>query len=201
MEAKKVLDMLKQGATLKVQDTLEAIYDVCLEQQERGIDDFSVATIAKLGHSRAVPRAQSIRNKSGEKYRALITAFAEGNLKKNPIRVSKNDEDWIDEITNPKHKLLARILSSELRASKKQIVEILPPKLRVDVYDHKSSAPPSEGKLSEQERRALAYIISNQFHKKWDLTANEYGELVDLNNKPVFKVATIDAIKKALEYL
>jgi hypothetical protein len=202
MKPKELLDKLKNGASLKVQETLEAIYDVCLEQQERGIDDFSVATIAKLGHSHGVPRAQSIRNKAGEKYRALITAFSEGNLKTNQVRVSKSDEDWIDEITNPKHKLLARILSSELRAAKKQLGEIIPPKLRVDVYDHKSSVPPvAESKLSEQERRALMYIVSDQFQKKWDLTANDYGELVDPNKKPVFKVATIDAIRKALEYL
>lgn len=201
MNPKELLDKLKQGASEKVQETLEAIYQTCLEQQDRGIQDFSVATIAKLGHNRGVPKAQSVRNKSGERYRALIGSFAEISLSKSPIKPVKSDEDWIDEITNPKHKLLTRILSSELRAAEKQLAEILPPKLRIDVYDHKTSAPLSESKLSEQERRALEYMISNQFQKKWNLNANEYGELVDVEKKPVFKVATIDAIKKALEYL
>lgn len=201
MNPKELLEKLKKGASEKVQETLEAIYQTCLEQQERGIQDFSVATIAKLGHNRGVPKAQSIRNKSGEKYRALISFFSEVSLAKSPIKPVKSDEDWIDEITNPKHKLLTRILSSELRAAQKQLAEILPPKLRIDVYDHKTSAPTAESKLSEQERRALEYIISSQFQKKWNLNANEYGELLDVNEKPVFKVATIDAIKKALEYL
>jgi hypothetical protein len=201
MMPKDLLDKLKKGTSLKVQDTLDAIYRICIEQQERGINDFSVATISKLGHSRGVPKAQSIRNKAGEQYRALITAFSESNHKKKPVRPVKSDEDWIEEISNPKHKLLVRILSSELRAAQKQLEEIIPPKLRVDVYDHKSSAPAAESKLTDQERRALEYIISNQFQKKWDLTANKYGELVDVNDKPVFKVATIDAIKKSLEYL
>lgn len=202
MMPNELLEKLKKDASPKIQQTLEVIYQICLEQQERGIQDFSVATIAKLGYNRGVPKAQSIRNRSGEKYRALITIFLESNLKNKPIKPAKSDEDWIEEISNPKHKLLTRILSSELRAAQKQIEEILPPKLMVDVYDHKSSAPPStESQLTDLERRALEYIISSQFQKKWDLQPNEYGELVDSNSKPVFKAATIDAIRKALEYL
>ena len=70
-------EKLKINASYKVQQTLDAIYQICLEQQERGIYDFSVATISRLGHQRGVPKAQSIRNKSGEKYRALISLFAD----------------------------------------------------------------------------------------------------------------------------
>jgi hypothetical protein len=201
MTSKDLLEKLKKEASFKVQETLDAIYQICLEQQERGIQDFSIATIAKLGQKRGVPKAQSIRNKSGEKYRALINAFADAAEQKPPIKTSKNDEDWIDEITNPKHKLLVRIMSSELREARKQVEEILPPKLRVDVYDHKSPKPADEACLTEQERRAFEYIISEAFQKKWDLQSNQYGEMIDRNNKTVFKVATVDAIKKALEYL
>ncbi|CAM3939642.1 gamma-mobile-trio protein GmtX [Rheinheimera salexigens] len=201
MTPKELLDKLKNDATSKVQQTLDAIYQVCLDQQERGIQDFSVATISKLGYNSGVPKAQSIRNKSGEKYRALISAFSESSINKKSINPIKSDEDWIDEISNPKHKLLARILSSELKEAKKQVDEILPPKLRIDVYDHKSERPADEARLTEQERRALEYIISSSFQNKWELEANEYGEMVDSKNKPVFKVATVDAIKKALEYL
>lgn len=196
-----ILEKLKQNASSKVQETLDAIYQICTEQQERGIYDFSITTIAKLGHGRGVPKAQSIRNKSGEKYRTLILAFSDSNANKTPIRPSKSDEDWIEEITNPKHKLLVRILSSELKQAKKQIDEIIPPKLRIDVYDHKAPPSQNQSRLTDQEKRALEYIISPRFQKKWLLTPNEYGELVDHNNKPVFKVATIDAIKKSLEYL
>lgn len=55
--------------------------------------------------------------------------------------------------------------------------------------------------MNEQERRALEYIVSAKFLDRWNLQANEFGELVNQSNQPVFKVATIDAIKKALEYL
>ena len=56
-------------------------------------------------------------------------------------------------------------------------------------------------KLNEQERRPLEYISSSVFQIYWGLSSNEYGETVDNRNKPVFKVVTIDALKKALRNL
>lgn len=56
-------------------------------------------------------------------------------------------------------------------------------------------------KLNEQERRPLEYISSSVFQIYWRLSSNEYGETVDNRNKPVFKVVTIDALKKALRNL
>ena len=200
MNPESLLQKLQSDSTPKIIETLKAIFDVCQEQQDRGINDFSISTIAKLGHMRGVPKAQSIRNKSGEKYRALINCFSEQKTNKK-LKVSKSDEDWIEEISNPKHKLLARILASELKSAKKQLQEIIPPNLRIDVYDHKTNIPSDDHKLSEQERRALEYISSSAFQKDWGLSSNEYGEIVDNRNKPVFKVATIDALKKALRNL
>ncbi|MCK9621005.1 MAG: gamma-mobile-trio protein GmtX [Methylobacter sp.] len=201
MSPELLLIKLKEKASLKVCETLDSIYQVCIEQQERGIDDYSFATIERLGYKRGVPKAQSIRNKSGEKYRALIKCFSEQNPVKDIAKLSRREEDWIEEISNPKHKLLVKIQASELRAAKKQISEILPPNLRIDVYDHKHALTVTEYKLSDQERRALEYLLSSSFQQKWNLTANEYGELIDSNNSPVFKVATLDAIKKALDFL
>jgi hypothetical protein len=119
MSPDELLIKLQQNVSLKVKDTLKAIFDVCQEQQDRGISDFSITTISRLGYMRGVPKAQSIRNKSGEKYQALITSFAEQKSNKS-LKTAKSDDDWIEEITNPKHKLLVRILSSELRSAKKQ---------------------------------------------------------------------------------
>ena len=70
MNPEELLNKLKHGSSLKIQQSLDAIYEVCIEQQERGIQDFSVSTIANLGFNRGVPKAQSIRNMTGEKYRA-----------------------------------------------------------------------------------------------------------------------------------
>jgi hypothetical protein len=200
MSPQDLLDKLKENASQKTQDTLDSIYQICIEQQARGIDDFSVSTISRLGYKRGVPKSQSIRNKSGEQYRALIQAFSELNTNKKQIKVPKKDEDWIEEITNPKHKLLVRILASELKAAQKKLSEIIPPNMRINVYDYKNTKAETI-KLSEQERRALEYLVSISFQRRWSFKPTEYGELIDANDNPVFKVCTLDAIKKALDYL
>jgi hypothetical protein len=129
-----------------------------MEQQERGIQDFSVSTIANLGFNRGVPKAQSIRNKTGEKYRALIQCFADSSQKPKLTKPSQTDNPWIEEIQNPKHQLLVRIMASELKEAQQMIREIIPPKQRIDIYDHKNMISDESFKLSDQEVRALQYL-------------------------------------------
>ncbi len=62
-----VLSQLKKKASSRVQSSLEAVFTICKEQQERGLNDFSYSTIARLGKGRGVPAAQSIRNKTGNR--------------------------------------------------------------------------------------------------------------------------------------
>ena len=201
MNPEELLHKLKYGSSLKIQQSLDAIYEVCIEQQERGIQDFSVSTIANLGFNRGVPKAQSIRNKTGEKYRALIQCFADSSQTTKLTKPSSTDNAWIEEIQNPKHQLLVRIMASELKEAHQMIREIVPPKQRIDIYDHKNMIPDESFKLSDQEVRALQYLLSSDFQKKWNLKPTHFGELVDESNKPVFKVSTLDALRKALEYL
>lgn len=202
MNPEELLNKLKHGSSQKIQQSLDAIYDVCIEQRERGIQDFSVSTIANLGFNRGVPKAQSIRNKTGEKYRALIQCFADASSQTTKLtKPSQTDNAWIEEIQNPKHQLLVRIMASELKEAQQMIREIIPPKQRIDIYDHKNMIPDESFKLSDQEVRALQYLLSTDFQKKWNLKPTHFGELVDESNKPVFKVSTLDALRKALEYL
>lgn len=202
MNPEELLKKLKHDSSLKIQQSLDAIYEVCIEQQERGIQDFSVSTIANLGFNRGVPKAQSIRNKTGEKYRALIQCFADAlSQTAKLVKPSQTDNAWIEEIQNPKHQLLVRIMASELKEAQQMIREIMPPKQRIDIYDHKNMIPDESFKLSDQEVRALQYLLSVDFQKKWNLKSTHFGELVDESNKAVFKVSTLNALRKALEYL
>lgn len=202
MNPEELLNKLKHGSSQKIQQSLDAIYAVCIEQLERGIQDFSVSTISNLGFNRGVPKAQSIRNKTGEKYRVLIQCFADASSQKpNSVKPSQTVNAWIEEIQNPKHQLLVRIMASELKEAQQMISEIIPPKQRIDIYDHKNMMSEESFKLSDQEVRALQYLLSTDFQKKWNLKPTHFGELVDESNKPVFKVSTLDALRKALEYL
>lgn len=201
MKPDELLEKLKETASPKVCETLDAIYQVCLEQEKRGLADFSVATIARLGQERGVPKAQSLRNKTGENYRALIHSFEQKNRNKKPLAQYNAEDDWIEEIQNPKHKLLARMQASELAAANKKLRDFVPPSTRIDVKDHQNEAIDQERMLNNVERRALEFIISEEFLDKWGFSISEFGEVVDSTGSVVLKAATVDAVNKALTYL
>ena len=201
MTPEDLLEKLKETATSRTSKTLDAIFEVCKEQEQRGLGDFSIATIAKLGYKRGVPKAQSIRNKTGEPYRALLRCFAEKHKDSKPRQEQRGEDDWIEEIVNPKHKLLARIQAAELAAANKKLRYFIPPGTRIEVKDFQNQSEDQSYQLSNLERRALEYIISDEFLGKWGFSITEYGEFVDGSGNVVMRAATKDAIKKALSYL
>lgn len=200
MSPEELLEKLKDSSSQKTCQTLDAIYQICVEQERRGLNEFSVATIARLGYKRGVPKAQSLRNATGEKYRALIRSFEERNAAKSPRSKDKSEDDWIEEIQNPKHKLLARIQASQLAAANKKIKEFVPPGTRIEILDYQSDKGDG-GALSSLERRALEYIVSDEFLDNWRFAVSEFGEIVDSSGSVVLKAATVDAVKKALKYM
>nr|WP_227591474.1 gamma-mobile-trio protein GmtX [Acinetobacter sp. Marseille-Q1620] len=105
-----------------------------------------------------------------------------------------------EEIKDSKHQLLVRIMASQFKEAQQMIREMISPKQRIDIYDHKHMMSDQAFKLSEQEVRALEYII-HKVSKKWNFRPTEYNELMDEPNKPVFKVSTLNAFRKTLEYL
>jgi hypothetical protein len=201
MKPDELLEKLKETATPRAGKTLDAIYEICCEQEQRGLDDFSVATIARLGHKRGVPKAQSLRNKTGEPYRALLRCFEEQHRSDESEIRDKGEDDWIEEIQNPKHRLLARIQASELAAANKKLRNFVPPGTRIEVRDHQNQAFDEERALNNLERRALEHLVSDEFLGKWDFSISEYGEIVDNTGTVVLRAATVDAVKKALTYL
>lgn len=201
MKPDELLEKLKETATPRAGRTLDTIYEICREQEKRGLTDFSVATIARLGHKRGVPKAQSLRNKTGEPYRALLRCFEAQHRSDEPKKGDRGEDDWIEEIQNPKLRLLARIQASELAAANKKLRDFVPPGNRIDVRDYQNQSFDEERTLNNLERRALEYLVSDEFLGKWGFSISEYGEIVDNTGTVVLRAATVDAVKKALTYL
>lgn len=199
MEPSEVLEHLKCISSSRSHETLDAIFEICSEQVERGIIDFSIATISRLGYKRGVPRAQSIRNKTGENYRVLIQSFVGSSSKSKALSKSKASDAWIDDIKDLKLRLLVQIQASQLAEAQRMVKEIIPPGFEVRVDDR--SALGVEKMLNPVERRALEYLISEDFLQQWNCTLGEFGDVVDNNNSKIFKPGTVDALKKALEWL
>ncbi|QYJ71314.1 hypothetical protein K0H59_20270 [Shewanella sp. FJAT-51649] len=198
-----VLEQLKSQVSERVRQSLQAIYQICTEQQQRGLNEFSYATIARLGKGRGVPAAQSIRNKTGEVYRTLISSFAKQSSntpKSNKLSYGKSYA-WIDELKDPVVKLQARILYSQKIVAERAVAEIAPINQVIEIFDGRSSDILTK-RLTSLEREALEYLLSDEFRRRNQLEVGQHGSIVSGNdNEPFLPVATIDAIKKALQYL
>ncbi|WP_397471155.1 gamma-mobile-trio protein GmtX [Rheinheimera sp.] len=196
----RVLNQLKKLSSPRICATLDAVFAVCKEQQERGLLDFSYTTIAKLGKDRGVPAAQSIRNKTGEAYRALIKVFENTVVKpkskpKNPT--GKNVE-WINNISDPVLKLQVNYLYAQKREAERLLEKVVPINQVIEIYDGASSAI-SKIMLTDLEREALQYLLSSEFLRENGYELGADASVVSAQTKKmVFPVATLDALKKAM---
>ncbi|MFA7312675.1 MAG: gamma-mobile-trio protein GmtX [Shewanella sp.] len=199
-----VLEQLKKTVSSRIQSSLDAIYQICIEQQERGLSEFGYSTIARLGKGRGVPAAQSIRNKTGEPYRTLIASFgktSEKSEKSNATTSKSKRYAWIDELKDPVIKLQANILYSQKIAAEKLAKEIAPIDQVIEIFDGDSSAS-TTAKLTNLERDALEHLISSEFLRRQRLELGPNGSILTVDKQETFfPVATLDAIKKALQYL
>lgn len=194
-----MLEKLKSRATAKQSRTLDAIFVVCQEQIDRGARDFSYSTISRIGAARGVPKAQSIRNKTGEIYQALIKCFVEHFKESVKPARRRGSEDWIDKIADPKIRFLVSKQQAELIEAKRLVREIVPPGTSIIVDDRRGGL--AQHRLTDVERRSLEFLASDEFLKEWGYTAGDRGEVLDSEGNRLFKPGTLDALKKALRHL
>lgn len=199
MSPEELLIELNSDIKLKVKQTLQVIYEVCSEQKRRGLSDFSFSTIARLGEGRGVPKAQSIRNKTGEPYRALIKCFEDNvDEKKVKNKKYKGKLDWIEEITDVRLKILVSHQAAQLAEAKRTIKEFTPPDMVININDGLAIQTES---FTPLERTALEHLVSDDFFEKWQFKKGIHGDVLNEQDERVFKIATLDALDKALKSL
>ncbi|ASI89634.1 gamma-mobile-trio protein GmtX [Vibrio mediterranei] len=180
----------------RVRATLNAINTVCQEQHDRGSKDFSVATISRLGEGRGVPKSQSIHNKTGEIYRALISAWQNANpITKKPKTPASLD--WVENIEDLALKWLVydlvsanKALSSELQLCKSV------KNLKIDLRGEQSSST-EKRELLDVERKALTGSIDHKFLERRGWKRTERGAIIDTaNGEVIFKNGFASGIEK-----
>lgn len=192
-----ILAMLKESSPPRVHKTLDAVYLACKDQKDRKSTDFSYAMIARVGQVYGVPSKQSLYNQSGARYCALIDAFA-AEVAPQP-KVVTGKYGWIENLPMGEQKLLTSMLLAELKAAEFKLREVLPPNkiLTLDVRQ----TPSELFKLSKGERRALEYLLSDEFLSERSLTRGDRGDAYGPNGEQLFHPGTFDALKKALDHL
>lgn len=90
---------------------------------------------------------------------------------------------------------------SQKIAAERTVNEIAPINQVIEIFDGSSSDILTK-RLTGLEREALEYLLSDEFRRRNKLEVGQHGSIVYGNdNEPFLPVATIDAIKKALQYL
>ena len=196
-----VLSQLKSARSRK---SLEALHEVCQEHHSSGAVDFRIATIAKLGANRGVPSTQTIRNKTGEPYRAVIDAWRVlGDEKKKEVkgRITPSGKyDWVNELGNATHRYLVLDLIAQVRhlkAENKGFASIK--KLEIDCRSGSEVAVESQlPNFLSHELDALKEAISDEFLMRQGWVRGERGSIKDQNGKVIFRNGFVDVIEKVL---
>ncbi|WNC70555.1 gamma-mobile-trio protein GmtX [Thalassotalea psychrophila] len=207
-EPNELCEKLKQDVTSRTARSLDIIHKVCTDQAERGGSDFSIATIGRLSAAAYGPKAQAIRNKTGEKYRVLIESWA---VFKKPLKVISNKvqekDSWVDEITDRRIMWLVRDLIAEKSRLKGQLqlakehaginIDLRPVVANRGMADNSQQSVPHHY-LYTQERTALLHAIDPKVLIKKGWTTDKRGKVKDEDGNLIFKAGFITAIEKIL---
>ena len=206
-ESETLLEALCAHADPRKARSLRLIHAVCVEQQDRGSNDYSIATIGRLSADRGGPAAGAIRNKTGEAYRALINTFA-GSVGPKPRNVDGARASQFDLIlegvTDPVLRARLGLLLAELKATRAQLLAARHLANRTATLDLAEPAPGERGPalcLSPLEVRALEIAISATTLDHWGWQADASGRIVTDTGRTVFSAGFVTAIGKVLESL
>lgn len=211
MTPDELLNLLKAKSNMRKQRSLDLINGICQEQVDRGSKDYSIATIGRLSVDKGGPSPQTIRNKGGKDFRALIASWAEhskGAMKK-PPKVRENGISAIlGKITDP---AVRSIVGSILAVNSKLQREVNLLKQHADiVIDRRTiqhslttqnvSELPTVATLTPTEITALSHAISPELMEQEGWTVEPSGRITNQVGRSIFKAGFTTAVKKCIEF-
>ncbi len=178
---------------------------------ERGSKDFSIPTIGRLLAKVKGPSEQTIRNKEGADYRALMQCWAsyvDGVTKKPKAKQeSAISEEILEGITDPTIRALVGVVLAENRKLKGENSLLKrQTTITIDMRTHtrpilNSSANveilPLMSNLLPSEITALQHAISDEFLKEQGWTTDGQGR-IKYKEHSIYKAGYVTAIKKVL---
>jgi hypothetical protein len=208
-----VLASLKTQASERGQKTLDLIHAICREQRASGIHDYSVRTIGRVSRERGGPSEQALRNKGGERYRALMAAWAGhtgGATRKLPAKAELGvADDVLGMIADARVRALVGSFLAENRKLKaenallKSSANIVidrrpPPPSGQQLTNAAAQAVEPIGTLLPAEVEALEHAISDELMKQMGWTADPKTGRVKQGATSIFRSGFVDGIKKVL---
>lgn len=213
MSPDQVLEQLKSAASnsRKVQN-LEIVDAVCREQYEQGSTDFSIAQIGRLSAKRGGPAIQTIRNKTGDDFKALISAWATyigGSKRCAPEPTDRPVFAVLDKIPDP---AVRAVVGAILAQNTKLIgeVNLLKRNTKVVIDRRRSNSAqteyalqvvPAQGNLTATEKAALRHALSEELLESEGWITDQSGRVLNARGRVIFKAGFVSAMKKVLEQM
>jgi hypothetical protein len=208
-ESEALLEALCANADPRKARSLRLIHAICLEQQDRGSFDYSIATIGRLSADRGGPAAGAIRNKTGEVYRVLIKTFADStrsNTRENGEIGTAPVDLILEGVADPVLRTRLGLLLAELKATRAQLLAARHLANQTAMLDFGEPLPEERPAklatgLTPLEVRALGNAISADTLHHWGWHADESGRIVTDSGRTVFAAGFVTAISKVLASL
>ncbi|MBE9402549.1 hypothetical protein IQR32_14810 [Acinetobacter albensis] len=213
-----ILEDLKEGKPPRTKSNLDKLNSILKEYVDSGQRDFSITQIGRISAAKGGLAYEALRATRNKHYRILIEAWAQKcntNTKKpiSPHARSKSipeDNKLLERIPDAAVRaLFGQILAERNRYRKqvnllKQHANITIDKRPVRQFNDSTDPiievlPSLQGVLTESEKNALAYAISDECMVRNDWTTTQAGQVkhVEYNNE-VFPRGFITGIKKFL---
>lgn len=185
-EISDVINSVKANASPTISNKIDILVGLCESQIERGSSDFSVALIGKLFQSLGGVGPQAIRNKTGARYKAVISVFDKFYGSKLTASQSASNggvPDWVDQISDSNARWLVKDLLGENKrlARTLQAHQVLNKENAqlIDMRPHSNVPTLVTKTLDDFEVDALMDFFRDDNLEQLGLFATENGQLRD----------------------
>lgn len=213
MNPEQLLEQLKVSANVRKAKSLDILNSVCREQFERSGKDFSIGLIGRLSEEKGGPATQSIRNKTGNDFKALISAWANhtgGSVKRQPKQNDNPLYAILEKIPDPAVRAVVGIVLAENKKLKGEvqllkrnsgiIIDLRPVEF-VPMKDSEVQVLPALTGLTASEIEALKFSVSEKFLQNEGWNSDASGRILNEKGRVLFKPGFLSAIKKMLSML
>lgn len=203
-----LLDLLKAKSNTRKQRSLDIINGICKDQINQGSRDFSIATIGRLSAEQGGLSPQTIRNKGGDDFRALIAAWADhakGAMKKPPKIQESGINSILGKINDPAlRSIVGSILAINAKLQRevnllKQQSEIIIDRRAVPLLETRQHESHPASFLTSSEASALSHAISSELMEQEGWIIEKSGRIVNNLGRTIFKTGFESAVRKILE--